>query len=145
MIIGFLGAPSRPMVDAIGIPISMCVAWISPFESESRIAAQLAPFTIVALMPYFLNRPFSWAITIDELSVSAMMPKRRSGVSGLLLEATEEVVADGAGVPDAGEALQPGKSAAAPRPSAPSMKVLRGRLEDWSVMVASQKTNGRSS
>src|SRR5689334_3172394 len=87
MIIGFLGAPSRPMVEAIGMPVSMCVAWMSPFESESRMAAQLAPFTTVELMPYFLNRPRSCAITIGEQSVSAIMPKRRSGVSGALAAA----------------------------------------------------------
>src|SRR6478609_5115411 len=57
---------------------------MSPLESESRIAAQLAPLMIVELMPYFLNSPFSWAITIGEQSVSAIMPKRKSGVSGLL-------------------------------------------------------------
>ena len=33
-------------------------------------------------MPYFLKKPFSCAITIGEQSVSAMMPNRRSGVSG---------------------------------------------------------------
>src|SRR5687768_5467519 len=104
---------------------------MSPFESESRMAAQLAPLMIGELMPYFLNRPFSWAITIGELSVRAMKPKRKSGVSGLLLEATEEPAAEGAGPPAsaADDLLQFGKSAAAPRPSAPSMKVLRGRFE----------------
>src|SRR5262245_61272198 len=69
-IIAFFGDPKRPMVEAMGMPISMWVAWMSPFESESRIAAQLAPFTIVELMPYFLNKPLSCAITIGELSVS---------------------------------------------------------------------------
>src|SRR6478735_4392838 len=57
---------------------------MSPLESESRIAAQLAPLMIVELMPYFLNSPFSWAITIGEQSVSAIMPKRKSGASGSL-------------------------------------------------------------
>src|SRR6187401_850528 len=84
MTIGFLGEPSSPMVEAIGMLSSMCVAWMSPFESESRMAAQLAPLMTVELMPYFLNRPFSWAITTGEQSVSAIMPKRRSVVSGLL-------------------------------------------------------------
>ena len=82
MIIGFLGEPSRPIVEAMGMPRSMCVAWMSPLESESRMAAQLAPFTMVALMPYFLKKPFSCAITMGEQSVSAIMPNRRSGVSG---------------------------------------------------------------
>src|SRR4051794_19944140 len=80
--IGFLGEPSRPMVDAIGMPVSMCVAWMSPFESESRMAAQLAPLLTVELMPYFLNSPFSCAITMGEQSVSAIIPNLRSGVSG---------------------------------------------------------------
>ena len=87
--IGFFGDPSRPIVDAIGMPVSMCVAWMSPFDSESRMAAQLAPFTTVELMPYFLNSPFSCAITIGELSVSAMMPKRMSATSGAVLVAPQ--------------------------------------------------------
>src|SRR5437868_677458 len=76
--IGFLGEPARPMVEASGMPISMCVAWIEPVERLSRIAAQLAPFVTVELMPYFLNRPFSWAMTMGEQSVRAIMPKFRS-------------------------------------------------------------------
>src|ERR1044072_5349839 len=52
-IIGFLGEPRRPIVDAMGMPSSMWVPWMSPFESESRMAAQLAPFTTVELIPYF--------------------------------------------------------------------------------------------
>ena len=28
MIIGFFGEPARPIVEAIGMPSSMCVAWI---------------------------------------------------------------------------------------------------------------------
>ena len=82
MTIGFFGEPSRPIVEAMGMPSSMCVAWMSPFESESRMAAQLAPFTTVELMPYFLKSPFSCATTIGEQSVSAIIPNRRSGVSG---------------------------------------------------------------
>src|SRR5688572_6824333 len=93
MIIGFLGEPSRPIVEAMGMPVSMCVAWMSPFESESRMAAQLAPLITVELMPYFLNRPFSCAMTIGEQSVRAIMPKRRSGVSGALLVAVEPCAA----------------------------------------------------
>src|SRR5215204_113295 len=31
--IGFTGAPASPIVDASGIPINMCVAWLSPMES----------------------------------------------------------------------------------------------------------------
>src|SRR4051812_26899844 len=82
MTIGFFGAPSRPMVDPSGIPISMCVAWIDPVERLSRMAAQFAPFVTVELMPYFLKRPFSCAMTIGEQSVSAMIPKLMFGVSG---------------------------------------------------------------
>jgi hypothetical protein len=74
MTIGFFGAPPRPIVLAIGIPSSMCVACMSPLLSESRIAAQLRTLATVELMPYFLKRPFSCAITMLEQSVSAMMP-----------------------------------------------------------------------
>src|SRR3954447_22073205 len=55
---------------------------MSPFDSESRMAAQLAPLLTVELMPYFLNNPFSCAITIGEQSVRAIIPNFRSGVSG---------------------------------------------------------------
>src|SRR5260370_1143781 len=85
MIIGFLGEPSRPMVEAMGIPISMCVAWMSPFDSASRMAAQLAPLLTVELMPYFLNSPFSCAMTMGEQSVRPTIPNFRSGVSGASL------------------------------------------------------------
>src|SRR3989442_119709 len=83
--IGFFGAPSRPIVEASGMPMSMCVAWIEPLERLSRIAAQFAPFVTVELMPYFLNNPFSCAITMGEQSVSAIMPKFRFGDSGASL------------------------------------------------------------
>src|SRR6478736_4269564 len=82
MTIGFLGEPARPMVDASGMPISMCVAWMEPVERLSRMAAQLAPFVTVELMPYFLKKPFSCAMTMGEQSVSAIMPKLRSVTSG---------------------------------------------------------------
>src|SRR5690242_17554817 len=71
MTMGFLGAPSRPIVEASGMPMSMCVAWLSPLARASRMAAQLAPLLIVALMPYFVKKPFSWAMTIGEQSVRA--------------------------------------------------------------------------
>ena len=85
IIIGFFGDPSRPIVEAIGMPVSMCVAWMSPLDSESRIAAQLAPLATVELMPYFLKSPFSCAMTIEEQSVNAMMPNFSSEVSGASL------------------------------------------------------------
>ena len=47
MTIGFFGEPSRPIVLAMGMPSSMCVPWRSPLESESRMAAQLAPLATV--------------------------------------------------------------------------------------------------
>src|SRR4030095_12887218 len=72
--IGFLGEPSSPIVEAIGMPRSMCVPWMSPLERESRMAAQFAPFETIDSMPYFLNKPFSCAITIGEQCVSAIMP-----------------------------------------------------------------------
>src|SRR4029079_15787525 len=82
MTIGFLGEPSRPIVDAMGMPMSMCVAWMSPLPRASRIAAQLAPLLTVELMPYFLKKPFSWAMTMGEQSVSSIMPNFRSLTSG---------------------------------------------------------------
>src|SRR5690242_7858133 len=62
MTIGFFGDPSRPMVEAMGMPVSMCVPWMSPFDRASRTAAQLACLATVELMPYFLKKPFSWAM-----------------------------------------------------------------------------------
>src|SRR4051794_30129811 len=69
MTIGTLGEPSSPIVEAIGMPMSMCVAWVSPLTSASRMAAQFASLLTVLLMPYFLKNPFSWAMTIGEQSV----------------------------------------------------------------------------
>src|SRR6478735_8018777 len=85
MTIAFFRAPPRPMVEANGMPSSMWVAWMSPLDSESRMAAQLAPLVTVELIPYFLNRPFSWAMMMGEQSVRAMMPKLMFGVSGASL------------------------------------------------------------
>src|SRR3954471_14832671 len=82
MIMGFFGEPNRPIVEAIGMPISMWVVWMVLLERESRIAAQFAPFVMVALIPYFLKNPFSCAMTNGEQSVSAMMPMLIFGISG---------------------------------------------------------------
>src|SRR5688572_14623493 len=82
MTIGFFGEPRSPMVEASGMPVSMWVAWMSPVESESRMAAQLAPLLTVDVMPYFLKRPFSCAMTIGEQSVSAIIPNLRADTSG---------------------------------------------------------------
>ena len=49
------------------------------------MAAQLAPFVTFELIPYFLKKPFSCAMTIGEQSVSAIMPKLMSGASGASL------------------------------------------------------------
>ena len=53
--IGFTGDPASPMVDASGMPISMCVAWFSPSDSLSRITAHDASFETVDSMPNFLK------------------------------------------------------------------------------------------
>src|SRR3954463_5894284 len=82
MTIGLFGDPSNPIVEAMGIPMSMWVAWMSPFARASRMAAQLAPLLTVELMPYFLKNPFSCAMTMGEHSVSAIMPNLRSFTSG---------------------------------------------------------------
>src|SRR3989442_13118404 len=82
MIIGFTGEPWSPMVAAYGMPSSKWVAWFSPSVRRSRMTAHEASFEIVDSIPCFRNSPSSWAITIDEQSVSAMMPTRTFGVSG---------------------------------------------------------------
>ncbi len=55
MIIGFTGDPSNPMVEAKGMPMSMCVAWFSPSVSLSRITAQDASFETTESIPNFLK------------------------------------------------------------------------------------------
>src|SRR5437879_11045003 len=85
MIIGFLGELRSPIVQAMGMPRSMWVPWLSSLERESRMAAQLAPLETVDSIPYFLKRPFSCAMTIGEQSVSAMIPNLRAVVSGASL------------------------------------------------------------
>ena len=82
MTIGLTGEPARPIVDANGMPISMCVAWFSPIDSLSRITAHDASFEMIDSMPNCLKYPSSCAITIGEQSVSAMIPKRIVFVSG---------------------------------------------------------------
>jgi hypothetical protein len=53
--IGFTGDPASPIVEAKGMPISMCVAWFSPSDSLSRMTAQDASFDTIELMPNFLK------------------------------------------------------------------------------------------
>ena len=53
--IGFTGDPASPIVDASGIPMSMCVAWFSPSDSLSRMTAQDASFETMDSMPNFLK------------------------------------------------------------------------------------------
>src|SRR5438876_971037 len=90
---------------------------MSPFESESRIAAQLAPLLTVELMPYFLKSPFSWAMTMGEQSARAMMPNFMSGCSG-----PSPAVATATGVLTASP--QP-ESSAAPSPAAVALRKQR--------------------
>ena len=59
------------------------------------MTAQLASFEIEDWMPCFLKRPFSWAMTIGEQSVSAMMPKRTVGDSGESSAYTEPIQPEG--------------------------------------------------
>src|SRR5690242_19405852 len=56
-----------------------------PVLRLSRIAAQFAPFKTVESMPYFLNSPFSCAMTMGEQSVSAIIPNFSAVVSGASL------------------------------------------------------------
>src|SRR5678815_1357834 len=53
--IGFTGDPASPIVEASGMPISMCVAWFSPSDSLSRITAHDASFEITDSIPNFLK------------------------------------------------------------------------------------------
>ena len=55
MTIGFTGDPASPIVEASGMPISMCVAWFSPSDSLSRMTAHDASFETTELMPNFLK------------------------------------------------------------------------------------------
>jgi hypothetical protein len=84
------------------------------------MAAQLAPLLTVELMPYFLKKPFSWAMTIGEQSVRAIMPNFISETSGPSFGETGPAVApvDGAVAPVGGAVLesQPPSSAAPARP-----------------------------
>jgi hypothetical protein len=82
MTIGFTGEPARPIVEARGIPISMCVAWFSPRVSLSRMTAQDASFDTTELMPNFLKNPISCAMTMGAQSVSAIIPNLTVAVSG---------------------------------------------------------------
>ena len=54
-IIGFTGDPASPIVEAMGMPMSMCVAWFSPSESLSRMTAHEASFETTDSMPNFLK------------------------------------------------------------------------------------------
>src|SRR5690349_19944706 len=60
----------------------MWVDWFSPSDSLSRITAHDASFETTELMPNFLKKPSSCAMTIGEQSVSAIIPKRMFEVSG---------------------------------------------------------------
>ncbi len=55
MTIGFTGEPASPIVEAIGMPMSMWVAWFSPSESLSRMTAHDASLETVDSMPNFLK------------------------------------------------------------------------------------------
>ena len=55
----------------------------SPLTSLSRTPAQLASLVGMILMPYFLSKPSTEAITTEAQSVSGMKPMRTSVFSGL--------------------------------------------------------------
>jgi hypothetical protein len=50
---GFFGVLISPIVEAMSMPMSICVARMSPFESESPMAAQFAPLFTVELIRIF--------------------------------------------------------------------------------------------
>src|SRR3954469_1428869 len=101
---------------------------MEPVERLSRMAAQFAPFVTVELIPYFLNRPFSCAITMGEQSVSAMMPKLMFGASGASLAAPAVAAQERAPSAD--------QSAAAPRPAAPRVRNARRSSEASGLTAA---------
>ena len=110
----------------MGIPVSMWVPWMSPFDRASRMAAQLAPLLTVELMPYFLKKPFSWAITIGEQSVRAIIPNFSSFTSGPSLGDSGPV--DPAGAAGAAVSVfgsQPPRNVAPARPLAAVVRNLR--------------------
>ena len=61
----------------------MCAASSSPATSLSRTAAQLASLVGTMVIPYFLSKPFSAAITTGAQSVSGINPMRTVSCSGL--------------------------------------------------------------
>ena len=56
--------------------------WVGSAYADDAPETADVKFGIVALMPYFLKKPFSWPMTMEEQSVSAMMPNFTSAVSG---------------------------------------------------------------
>src|SRR5688500_11936540 len=81
------------------------------------MAAQLAPLLIVELMPYFLNSPFSWAMTSGEQSVRAMMPHLRSLTSCASLAGVAPISSGGT-AEEAVESPHPLTAASDPSPAA---------------------------
>ena len=53
--IGFTGDPASPIVEASGMPSSMCVPWFSPRFILSRMTAHDASFDTTESMPNFLK------------------------------------------------------------------------------------------
>ena len=104
------------------MPSSMCVRLDVAVDSESRMAAQLAPLLTTELMPYFLKKPFSCAITIDEQSVSAIMPNFTSAVFGRVARATR------------GRCRQAGPRPARPRSSPGSRRRAAVARPSWRFM-----------
>src|SRR5713101_7472705 len=100
---------------------------MSPFDSESRMAAQLAPLTTVELMPYFLKRPFSCATTMGEQSVRAIIPNRRSVISGFVADpGTAGLLVAAEALVSVLQPLMPVVApASAPRPTAPIPRTWR--------------------
>src|SRR5574343_413721 len=79
--ISFFGPPI-PRCTPYTSPYSTCAASSSPFTSLSRTAAHEASFDGTILMPYFLSKPMTEAITTDAQSVSGIKPTLTSVFSG---------------------------------------------------------------
>src|SRR4051794_13771118 len=101
------------------------------------MAGQLAPLATTELIPYFLKMPFSWAITIGEQSVSAIIPNLMSAVSGASLGVATPVVGAifGGDLPlsaELGASVQPlsNGNAALPKPTAAADRNSRRETAD---------------
>ncbi|MNL33685.1 hypothetical protein D3C87_1556100 [compost metagenome] len=102
----------------------MCAASSSPATSLSRTAAQLASFVGTIVIPYFLAKPFSAAITNGAQSVKGIKPTRTVSSSGLSEPAAHA------------ECMTPGSSIA---PPAIALACKNRRLVQFTMLTPEKK------